>query len=47
MNTPASTYTATRSGLTASAPWKPDALVKAGLVLLLAGALLQALQASR
>lgn len=46
MSTPA-TYTATQSGLTTFAPWNPDALIKAGLILFLAGAFLQALQASR
>lgn len=47
MNTPASTYTATSTGLTAFSPWNPEALIKAGLVLFFAGAFLQALTAPR
>ena len=47
MNTPASTYTATPTGLTAFSPWNPEALIKASLVLFLAGALLQAVRGSR
>ena len=47
MSAPASTYTATPTGLTAFAPWDPNALLKAGVFLILAGAFLQALQSTR
>lgn len=46
MSTPASTYTATSTGLTAFSPWNPDALIRAGLILFLAGALLLAVRTS-
>lgn len=47
MSTPAVRFTTSPSGLTTSIPWNPNALFKAGLLLLLTGALLQALQAPR